>query len=357
MPAVTTSPSRPAWPYWGNDAAVHFLQQSLDADVESGQARGPRHAYLFVGPAQIGKSTLARAFGQALLCINTGARPCGVCRACTLAQKGSHVDLRLVQPRDKDGKADRINGMLRVEQAVDLVHEATLRPVEGRYKVFIIQDAHTAHDGFSNKLLKTLEEPPQYVVFILTALDRNSVLPTIASRCQVIELRPLPPPTVAAALMTQWHASPTQAELLARLCNGRLGWAVTQLQAGEGITHRQQQLEQLWQLVEADRIVRLKMAAELAPDRDDRLLFGMLELWTTWWRDVLLAQSGCMDQCSHIDQQAELARQAHVIAPEAVRAYLHTLHRVEGYLHHTVNTRLALDVLLLHLPRLGTRAT
>jgi DNA polymerase-3 subunit delta' len=242
-----------------------------------------------------------------------------------------------------------------VEQAVDLVHEATLRPVEGRYKVFIIQDAHTANDGFANKLLKTLEEPPDYVVFILTALDRNSVLPTIASRCQVIELRPLPPPVVREALMTQWQAAPAQADLLARLCNGRLGWAVAQLQAGEGMARRQQQLEQLWRLVEADRIARLKMAAELAPDRDDRLLFGMLELWTTWWRDVLLAQAGCMDQCSHIDQQAEIARQASGIAPEAVRAYLHTLHRVEGYLRHTVNTRLALDVLLLQLPRLGTR--
>ena len=94
--------------------------------------------------------------------------------------------------------------MLRVEQAVELVHEATLRPVEGRYKVFVIQDTHTANDGFANKLLKTLEEPPEYVVFVLTALDRNSVLPTIASRCQVMELRPLAARTVREALMAQW---------------------------------------------------------------------------------------------------------------------------------------------------------
>jgi DNA polymerase-3 subunit delta' len=330
---------------------VNFLQQTLDSDALTGLPRGPRHAYLFVGPAQIGKSTLARVYGQALLCVSTEARPCGACRACLLAQKGGHPDLRLVQPRDKDGKPDRTNGMLRVEQAVEVVHEATLRPVEGRYKVFVVQDAHTANDGFANKLLKTLEEPPDHVVFVLTALDRNSVLPTIASRCQVMELRPLPPQTVREALTTQWNAPADQAELFARLSNGRLGWALDQLSASDSMAHRQQQLEQLWRLIDADRIMRLKMAADLAPERDDRQLFGMLALWTTWWRDVLLAQSGCVNQCSHIDQRAEIERQALRIAPEAVRGYLHTLHRVEGYLRHTVNTRLALDVLLLQVPR------
>jgi len=77
----------------------------------------------------------------------------------------------------------------------------------------------------------------------------------------------------------------------------------------------------------------------------------LLALWTGWWRDVLLAQAGCLDACNNIDHQAEIERDAQSFVPVDVQAFLHTLSRIEGYLHHTVNTTLALDVLLLQLPR------
>lgn len=248
---------------------------------------------------------------------------------------------------------DRANGMLRVEQAAGIIHDAALRPLEGRYKVFIIQDAHTANDSFANKLLKTLEEPPDHVVLLLTALDRSSLLPTILSRCQILELRPLPTEQVERALIDRRQVDPQQAALLARLANGRLGWAVDQLNDTDGMGRRQAQLEQLLRLVGANRIERLDFAEQLASGRNNPDLFAMLELWTTWWRDVLLAQVGCPEACSNIDQQAEIARQAAALTTQQVRDYLLTLHRIDGYLHHTVNTRLALDVLLLQLPHVA----
>jgi DNA polymerase-3 subunit delta' len=345
-PALFTdaSLSQSVWPVYGHEWAVHLLQRTLQPG-----ASGPRHAYLLLGPPQVGKSTLARAFAQTLLCSGE-QRPCGACRACRLMAKGSHPDFRLVQPRDKEGAVDRAGGTLKVEQAADLIHEAALSPVEARYKVFLIQDAHTANDSFANKLLKTLEEPPDSVVLLLSALDRASVLPTIASRCQVIELRPLLVETVQEALISGWQAEPAQAALLARLAGGRLGWAVEQLADPEGANRRQEQLAQLWRLVAANRVERLDLAEQMATGRNNQQLFGMLALWESWWRDVLLVQSGCAEACCHIDQQSEIARQAAALSPDKVRAYLHTLQRLEGYLHHTVNTRLALDVLVLRLP-------
>jgi DNA polymerase-3 subunit delta' len=350
MPTLPASPSTPAWPVFGHDWAVRMLQRTLDPTGD-----GPRHAYLFLGSPQLGKTTLARAFAQALLC-TAQAKPCGSCRACQLMARGSHPDFRLVQPTDRDGKVDRTNGMLRSEQAAEIIHEAVLRPVEARYKIFVIQDAHTAHDSFSNKLLKTLEEPPDHVILCLTALARTGLLPTILSRCQVIKLSPLTVQTVEAALMAGWQAEPAQAALLSRLSNGRLGWAVAQLGDPEAATHRQTQLAQLWQLVAADQIERLEFAEKLAAGRDNEKLFPMLDLWETWWRDVLLAQSGCLDACSHIDQRDEIMRQAEAIAAAQVRSFLHTLPRVSGYLHHTVQTRMALDVLLLRLPTMARAA-
>jgi DNA polymerase-3 subunit delta' len=103
----------------------------------------------------------------------------------------------------------------------------------------------------------------------------------------------------------------------------------------------------------AGPLERLEFAESLAGDRNSRQLFGLIEMWTSWWRDVLLVQVNCADACSNIDHQAELERQARLLDPERVRRFVHTLQRIERYLHHTVNTRLALDVLMLDLPTLS----
>nr|MBP6440524.1 hypothetical protein [Caldilineaceae bacterium] len=150
------------------------------------------------------------------------------------------------------------------------------------------------------------------------------------------------------------HASIEEADLLARLANGRMGWAMDQLQHPGRRSERIEQLETLRRLLGADRIARLDYAASLVTkrERDNRELFGMLALWTAWWRDVMLVQAGCDDAVSNADQLPEVRRQAAAIDGGAVRAALQTLHQIDGYLHHTVNARLALEVLMLKLPKL-----
>jgi DNA polymerase-3 subunit delta' len=264
--------------------------------------------------------------------------------------RGAHPDFRVVAPVDKNGEIDRLNGILRVEQAAEVIREAALHPIEGRYKIFLLQDFHAANDAFANKLLKTLEEPSGHVMLCLTALDRASVLPTIVSRCQTYELHPLDEQTINQALITGWQADVEQAQLLGRLANGRMGWAVQQLMQPHGQQERLAQLQDLWRLVKANRIERLNFAERLAANRNNQQLFSLLELWTSWWRDVLLSQSDCANLCSNMDQQPEIERQARLLAQDDIQNYLRTLRQVEGYLHHTVNTRLALDVLLLQVP-------
>lgn len=344
----------PQWPIYGQPAAVHFLQQITQPvqvqPAEHREQRGPRHAYLLLGPRQIGKRTLGQVFAQALLCSDPTTRPCGVCRNCQLMQRGTHPDFRLLQPVNKAGEVDRLGGTLRVEQAAEVIHAVALRPMEARYKVFLIQDMHQANDSFANKLLKTLEEPPPTVIFCLTALDRSALLPTVVSRCQPMELRPVATQTIATALATQWQAEPVQAELLARLAHGRMGWAVQQLAEPEAQANRLTQLQGLWRLLQANALERLVVAERLASSLQGEQLFELVELWFTWWRDVLMVQSGCIDACCNIDQLDELRQQAQRLSESAVRNYLRSLQRIDGYLHHTINTRLALEVLLLQMP-------
>ena len=351
------------WPVFGHTWAVQLLAKTTTPAAASGRS-GPSHAYLLLGAPQIGKTTLAKAYAQALLCTHPSERPCHRCRACDLIARNAHPDVQFFQPRTKlpnkdDSVVDRLDGKILADQADVLVHEAALRPVEGRYRILLIQDVHRANDTFQNKVLKTLEEPPPNTILLLTALDRTSVLPTIVSRCQVLTLRPLDVPTVEGALVDGWGAAPEEASLYARLANGRLGWAVNQLADPDSRRRRTEQLQALWHLLAADRVDRLAFAETMASDRsvgrDNRQLFGLLELWTGWWRDVLLFQAGCADACSNVDQVAELQRQANVLEQESVRKLMYTIQRIEQYLHHTVNTRLALDVLVLNLPYLQSK--
>ncbi len=345
MANVTTE-----WPVVGHSTSVQFLQHLLQPDRQNGRIFGPRHAYLLLGPRQVGKRTVAETFAQALFCTTTGKQPCGHCRSCHLFLHGNHPDFRAIRPLDKNGAVDRVGGTLRVEQASEIIHDVAMRPMESHHKIFLIQDLHTANDSFANKLLKTLEEPPAHAIFILTALDRNRLLATIVSRCQLLELRPLAPQSIAQALIERWQVAPAEADLLSRLARGRLGWAIQQISTKTEQQMRLTQLETLWQLLKADPGERLATAEKLATATGGQQLFELLETWGTWWRDVLLAQSGCIDICCNIDQRPELERQAQLLPPKAIQQYLKTLSRIEGYLHHTINTRLALEVLLLQVP-------
>lgn len=342
-----------SWPICGHQWAIQLLQRAITnaGDIGGGKVSTLHHAYLLTGPRHIGKTTLAKTFAQALLCRQPALAPCGTCRSCRLIEHGGHPDFRLIQPMDKTGQIDRIDGTLRVEQAAELIREVTLRPIESRFRVFLIQDAHTANDSFANKILKTLEEPPKHVVLCLTAEDRSLLLPTIVSRCQELALRPLGQESVRQALIELWQTPAEQADLLARLSDGRLGWAVDDLNSGRFLGKRLEELEQLWTLVKADRVERLAFAEKLSANRNNQRIFGLFELWTMWWRDVLLVQSGCTDLCNNIDQVEELVSEAQTIPEPIVRQYLQTLQQLETYVHHTVNIRLALDVLLLKLPR------
>jgi len=341
------------WPVVGHEASVNFLQRLIQPAEQAGRSVEPRHAYLLLGPRQVGKRTVAESFAQALFCTTVGQQPCGHCRSCHLFLHGNHPDFRSIQPLDKAGKIDRLNGTLRVEQAAEIIHDVAMRPMESRYKIFLIQDLHTANDSFANKLLKTLEEPPAHAIFLVTALDRSRLLATIVSRCQLLELRPLAPQTIAQALMTRWQIAPTEADLLSRLARGRLGWAVQQIETKAEQQMRLAQLETLWKLLQAAPVERLSIAEKLATTGGQQL-FELLEIWGTWWRDLLLVQSGCIDICCNIDQRTELERQANLIAPKMIQQYLRTLSHIEGYLHHTINTRLALEVLLLKMPAAGS---
>jgi len=149
------------------------------------------HAYLFTGTRGVGKTTLARILAKAINC-ETGitAHPCGKCRACTEIDAGRFVDLLEVDAATNT----------KVDEMRDLLDTAQYMPVAGRFKVYIIDEVHMLSKHAFNSMLKTLEEPPEHVKFILATTDPQRLPVTILSRCLQFNLKPLTPALIAGHL-------------------------------------------------------------------------------------------------------------------------------------------------------------
>ena len=335
---------KPEWGVVGHEWALATLAHHI-------LAGRVQHAYLFTGAAAVGKRTLAVAFARALLC-EEGNAPCAEanqCRTCTLIAAGKHPDVRMLAPviSGKIIKTAKIG----IEPIRELIRQFSLRPMETERRVAIITDFEAAGHAAADALLKTLEEPPGNSIIILTAESAADLPPTIVSRCARMALRPLQRAVVQSALSELWGCAPEQAELLARLSGGRLGWAVDLRSDESALEARAQRLSELRTLLPAARVERFAYADELRKDRG--ALVAALDLWGCWWRDVMHVAAGANTAITNADRSADVRLAAdQLTAAEAARAVA-SVRAAQARLEHNANARLALEVLLLDLPRIS----
>jgi DNA polymerase-3 subunit delta' len=325
------------WDMLGHEWAVSLLCQHV--------AQGSfRHAYLFTGPQGVGRRTLALRLAQALNCPQPAAPgiPCRTCPTCTRLERMQHPDLAVVQ-------ADQVGGTLKVEQVRDLQHSLSLSPYEARHRVALLLRFEEAHVSAANALLKTLEEPPPQVVLVVTAQDAESLLPTIVSRCEVVRLRPLPLEVVEQGLQARWGLDQKQARLLAHLSGGRPGYALHLAQEKSSLEQRQRWLDDHRRLLGADRVERLAYCESHSKDREQ--LRHVLMIWLSLWRDVLLSASGASAPLTNLDRDEEIKSLAANVGTQAASGVVAALQRTLDLIDRNINARLAMDVLMLDLPR------
>ena len=334
------------WRLQGHDSLIQRLEQN----VRDGRYA---HAYLIVGPPQIGKATLALDLARALNCQSTDDILCGSCTQCIRISAGLHADVRVLSLESRPEGASRTE--IGIDEVRDLQHQASLKPYEGSDRVFIVDGAEHMSEEAANALLKTLEEPPPQVVIILVTSEEGALLPTVRSRCRRLELRAMAVSGVAQILAEGHSMEKSEADRLARLSMGRLGWALSALEEPALAEEQRSEVERVAELSAGGLEGRFAYAAELASQHfgDRARAREALNTWLRWWRDLLLVTEGAGEFVYHEEWMESLEAQASGLTTRGVSEVIRSLLRTQDALEANANPRLALEVLMLNIPEVG----
>jgi DNA polymerase-3 subunit delta' len=242
---------------------------------------------------------------------------------------------------------------LSIDDIRELQHLANLPPYEGKCKVFIIDDAEYLSTEAANSLLKILEEPPPKVVWLLLASEERRLLPTIVSRCQRLDLKPLPLMQVQKVLIDSYNVDSTKAEFLARLSHGCLGWAISALADDDILRQRAQRVAIISSLTSTSLEQRFAYAWEIATQfsQNRKTVAKEMGIWLRWWRDLMLIKGDCKEAIINIDYGVALEEQAENLSLSEIKQFLANLRLVQEEISKNVNPRLAFESLMLNMPR------
>ncbi|NOT57201.1 MAG: AAA family ATPase [Deltaproteobacteria bacterium] len=331
----------------GQDPAIAILRNALAHDRLA-------HAYLFIGPAGVGKKQTALALAQAVQCTEATAEGCGVCASCVQVTAGTHPDLRVIGP--EAGKQS-----IAIDQVRDLQRVLSLRPVRGKKKIAIIEDAHSLTPQAQSALLKMVEEPSGDALLVLLTLNSATLSRPLLSRCQQVRFAPLPTPVIAEILVRTQDKEPTLAHTLALYSRGSIGRAL--VLDPEVFTEERRYVEEALQKLDATSFVDLSRVAEwLVADRarksaknadatserasgSDRLAIVL-----SWYEEVLrYAVLGTEGVVRHYECLEAIAKIATTLGVEGALRQLAVVYATIQALGRNANRQLAVEDMLLQL--------
>jgi DNA polymerase III subunit delta' len=336
------------WPIIGHHNAVEQLARA----VQSGRIN---HAYLFTGPDGVGRRTLANTFARALVCqAPLESRPCGACSACRRVSEGIFPDVTTVSIETQQAASERResrNTVISIDTIRELRSSVSLRPMEADWRVAILEDVERVSRDAYDALLKTLEEPPPFVVLILIATEFAALPETIRSRCRQIALEPIPRDLVAAELVRRGQPE-DHADLIARLTRGRIARAL-ELAGDESKLERRRESVDIALAMISDPLAALAESRRMADvfrrgqrDQIHREIDQLIGLW----RDLLLYRSGCPDDVANIDVIDQLNTVSTHWELSDIRDGLEACARALHDLSVNVQPRLALNTMVMQWP-------
>ena len=342
----------------GQDHIVTTLKNQIESDRIG-------HAYLFCGTRGTGKTTMAKIFAKAVNCQSPkDGNPCGECAMCKAIQDGSSLNVIEIDAASNNG----------VDNIRQIREEVTYRPTEGRYKVYIIDEVHMLSIVAFNALLKTLEEPPSYVIFLLATTEAHKIPVTIMSRCQRYDLKRIPVETITARLKELVTAEQVKVEdkaltYIARMADGALRDALSLLDQcmafymGQELTYE----DVLEVLGAVDTEVFSKMLRNVI-NSDVTALIGQLEDMIihgrdisqlvadfTWYLRNLLMIKTAANAESMLDMSAEnlqrIKEEAYMVEENTIMRYIRIMSDLSSAIKFSTQKRVLTEVALIKMTK------
>lgn len=318
----------------GHENIIGHMKQAIRTGKVS-------HAYILDGPELSGKRMLADAFAMALQCEIPGEEACLSCRSCKQALSGNQPDILVLQ-QEKPTVIAVGEVRKQINDTVDI------RPYSSRYKIYIIENAQKMNEAAQNALLKTLEEPPAYAVFLLLTTSSAGFLPTIRSRCVTLRLQAVADDVIRAYLMKTCRVPDYQADICTAFAQGNVGRAIRLVSSDTFHEQKEQMLKSVRLLPDAKPHEAADWVSEFSSWKED--VFVYLELLLFWYRDVLLMKAE--QTAKHLifsDREQEIRRQAEAWSYAKIGHILEQIRLAADRIRANVNRELVLEVLFYEI--------
>ena len=297
------------------------------------------HAYILNGERGSGKKMLANLFAMTLLCETGDNEPCGKCHSCKQAESGNHPDIiRVTHEKPNSISVDDIRRQ--VNNTVDI------KPYQGPYKVYIIPQADMMTPQAQNAILKTIEEPPSYAVFLLLTENAETLLPTINSRCVMLKLRNIKDTLIKKYLMENLEIPDYKADMCTAFAQGNMGRAIMLANSDHFNEIREEAVQLLKHISEMELNEIVAAVKNISVYKLE--ITDYLDIIMIWYRDVLLYKATKeIDKVVFKDQLQSIKEQARKSSYEGIELILESLEKAKARLKANVNFDLVMELLFL----------
>ena len=316
----------------GHEQTIQHMKNAIRMNKVS-------HAYMINGEKGSGKKLLAGLFAQTLQCEAGGTEPCMQCRSCKQAESLNQPDIIIINH-------EKPNTIIVEDIREQMNGDIQIRPYSSPYKVYIIDEADKLSVQAQNALLKTIEEPPSYAVIFLLTENAGTLLPTIRSRCVLLDLKPVSSQIIKRYLMEDLEIPEYRADICTAFAQGNVGKAKRLALSdnfGEMLDHVLHVVKYISEMEVGDLIEDLKKISEYKMEIND-----YLDLLTIWYRDVLLFKATRdADSMIFSDELISIRKKASESSYEGLGQIIEALEKAKQRLKANVNFDLTMELLLL----------
>lgn len=297
------------------------------------------HAYIFCGEDGTGKNMLASLFAKALECEAGGSDSCGTCRSCRQAESGNHPDIRYVT----HAKSASI-GVDEIREQVN--EDIVIKPYSSKYKIYIIDEAEKMTPQAQNALLKTIEEPPSYAVIMLLTNSAQALLPTIRSRCVMLNMKPVPTEQIQDYLIQKYQIPEYQARVCASYSQGNMGKAIKMATSPDFTQFHESVLHLVKNLDDMDLYVIIDAIKKLSENKMD--IYDVIDMMMVWYRDVMILKlTNDPNLLVYPEEYSALSKEASKSTYEGLEQIIKAMEKAKVRLKANVNFDIALEMMLL----------